>query len=613
MTETTLDTTLRFVDGPDPATRLLRLPVRLLAWLMLATLALGCVEPAPVYQGSRPLTNHVDDWRDEVIYQLLTDRFADGDPNNNYNVDRSGMSRYHGGDFKGVIKRLPYLKTLGVTAIWISPVFKNVEEDAGVAGYHGYWPQHFMAINPHFGDQSTLRELIDAAHAEGIKVIFDIILNHIGQLFYYDMNMNGRPDESIWGSGVKSPLERYTEWDPDYDPRGVQAFTSLGESGPAPIVWINDPAINRVPPMPAEFQNPEWYNRRGRVTDWNNDEQVIKGDFPGGLKDLDTSRQDVQAAFIKVFTYWLGTYDFDGYRIDTLKHIEHGFWKIWAPAMRQFAAQRGKKNFFMFGEAFDGRDDLVGSFTKPDEMDSVFNFPHKFQVFDDVFKRNAPTSKIKTLYDNRSKNYGTTPQPGGIGVAPTKALVNFLDNHDVARFLFDKPSIPALHSALFYLLTIDGIPCIYYGTEQQFNGGNDPANREDLWDTNYDTENPTFKHIQALIALRKKYPPLRRGEFTIVMTSEHTGDEQDAGIIAFERSLENETLLVVVNVSDTKASQTALANDAMKTSFPAGTVLINVFADDDPNDTLTVGPNGTVLATIPARGGKIFVVQGSQR
>ncbi|MCA9523557.1 MAG: alpha-glucosidase C-terminal domain-containing protein [Myxococcales bacterium] len=586
-----------------------------LAWLVLIAWCgvqwAGCVKPESVLQDDRPLTNHVDDWRDEVIYQLMTDRFADGDPNNNYNVNRSALARYQGGDWRGIIDKLDYLKSLGVTTLWISPVVKNLEEDAGVAGYHGYWTQDFMSVNPHFGDPTILRKMIDAAHDAGLKVIFDIVINHIGQLFYYDMNLNGQPDISIWGSGKTSPVQHFTEWDPDYDPRGVQAFTSLGESGPAPIIWVYDPTINRMPPLPIELQNPDWYNRRGRVTNWDDDEQVIKGDFPGGLKDLDTSRADVQQVMVRIFAYWIGTYDFDGYRIDTLKHVEHEFWRVFAPAMRQFAKSRGKNKFFMFGEAFDGRDELVGSFTKNNEVDSVFNFPHKFQVFDGVFKYNQPTENIRKLYDARTTNYGTAPHPDGIGVAPTAALVNFLDNHDVPRFLYDKPSVPALHSALFYLLTMDGIPCIYYGTEQQFNGGNDPANREPLWRSGYDTTNPTFQHIAKLTALRKLYPPLRRGSYTIVKTSLNTGSEEDAGIFAFERSYEGETMLVVFNVSDTQTSQTAIAGDVMKTSFSEGSRLVEIFNGD--NESVTIGADGAVTIAVGPRGGKIFVLEGKKR
>ena len=616
-------------------------------------------------------TSEVEDWRDEIIYQVLIDRFHNGDPNNDYNINLDSPAGWHGGDWQGVIDKLDYLDELGVTALWISPAVKNVEQDAGVGGYHGYWTQDFQATNPHFGDMAKLRELVDEAHKRGIKVILDIVTNHIGQLFYYDINMNGRPDINTQGSGYcydtgsfgmntsgvdcpageESRLVRVTEWDPDYDPRRVQSYTSLGEAGPAPIRWVYMPEDNRVPPMPEVFQNPEWYNRRGRVVTpwgWNFPEQVERADFPGGLKDINTTRPDVRAALIEVFTWWVEQTNIDGFRIDTVKHVEHEFWQEFAAALRANTKAMGKENFMMFGEIFDGNDELIGSYTKNGELDSTFYFSHKFQIFDDVFKRNQPTKKIEELYNLRAANYGTSGHPGGLTdaegqpLAPTKALVNFMDNHDVGRFLWRYNDLEGLKAALFYLLTMDGIPCIYYGTEQGYNGGNDPANREDLWrmpphedfvlyapdgspiaaSTQAEREaafipfnraHPLYKHISGLSKLRKDLAPLRRGDFQIRWASERNGQEQDAGIIAFERSYNGSAVLVVLNAHPTKASETSatsLGGGNMKVGFPAGTRLVNVW-DGTTGGTqeVTVDGSGEVLIQAPARGGLIFVAQ----
>jgi glycosidase len=585
-----------------------------LAALVAGAFVAACGAPPPGADGYVRLSNHVDDWRDEVIYQLLVDRFADGDPNNNYSVDRTALAKYQGGDWQGIIDRIDYLKRLGVTTIWISPVVKNVENDANVHGYHGYWTQDFLRPNPHFGDLAKLQEMVEVAHQNGLKVILDIVTNHIGQLFYYDINLNGQPDETVFGAGPRygggdptSPIWRVTEYDPDFQLGGVQAFTSLGSAGIAPILWRYEPDSNHMPVEPPEFQNPAWYSRRGRTLDYEDPEQLLHGDFPGGLKDVNTELPDVRAAMIRVFSHWIGVGNFDGFRIDTIKHVEHGFWQEFAPAMRRYAKSKGKEKFFLFGEAFDGRDDLVGSFTKNNELDSAFYFPLKFQVFDDVFKYNQPTRKIETLFVQRTQNYGAAAHEGGIGVSPQRALVTFLDNHDVPRFLFQKPSLTALHSALFFQFTFDGIPCIYYGTEQELAGGNDPGNRERLWDTGYSTGNATFQLLERLIGLRKLYPPLRRGDLQIRWVTDRTGDEEDAGIYAFERTHDGETVLVVGNASDTKASQTAFMGAQMQTSFPAGTRLQNVFPDDDPQDEVTVGTDGRVAVRVPARGGRVFV------
>ncbi len=612
----------------------------------------GCVDPSPGAAGGRRITSNVTDWRDEVIYQVVIDRFSDGDYSNNYNMSRQHPGRYHGGDWQGLRDRIPYLQQLGVTAVWISPVVKNLEEDAGFGGYHGYWTQDFLSTNPHFGDLAVLQETVDALHAAGIKVILDIVANHIGQLWYYDINQNGHPDDMLFGGGGTSygssnkdnpgKFTRATEWDPDYDSRGVQSFTSLGEAGPAPPVWVYMPEINRVPTMPAVFQDPEFYHRKGRITVWENKpplgqppcqtapdnnpelceyvrQQEQDGDFPGGLKDLATEKPEVRRALTRVYQYWIEVGDFDGFRIDTLKHVEHGFWNEFCPAVRQRAKELGKEKFLMFGEAFSGADKLLTSYVDGEQVDSVFYFSQKYRVMDGVFKNGAPTDEIRGLHEDRLKLYPDQPHTNGIGVAPRDALVNFIDNHDVERFLH-KGTVAALRGALTYLLTTVGIPCIYYGTEQQFHGGNDPANREDLWVGNskdklapFDTSNATFKHIQALTGLRKKYAPLRRGDLQLRWTTTAVGNETDAGIVAYERKLDGETVLVVINAkecSDAKASsQTSANGNVMQTSFAAGTTLVNVLDDPDPVDQVTVGANGALDVKVPCRGAKILVKQ----
>lgn len=665
--------------------------------LLVVVLALlvACVDLKDARK--KPLTNNVTDWRDEIIYQIMIDRFANGDPNNDFNVNLSAMTAYHGGDYQGVIDRLDYLEELGVTALWISPVVKNVEEDAGVAGYHGYWTQNFLEVNPHFGDMAKLREMVDACHARGIKVILDVVTNHIGQLFYYDINRNGMPNELVMGSGESSPITRTTEWDPDFDSRGVQAFTSLGPSGLAPIVWVWMPEINRVPPWPPEFANENWYNRKGRVTVWGREMeacryagvisaedaasgaywrnlpaceayvrmQEMEGDFPGGLKDLRTELPEVREALTDVFAYWIEMADFDGFRIDTLKHVEHGFWQHFCPEIRRRSREMGKRNFFMFGEAFDGDDPLLASYTTDEQVDSVFYFSQKFQVFDGVFKHGAPTRDIERLWSARLPNlatdaeqllYGQTPHTNGPtdadgnGLAPYQLLVNFIDNHDLPRYLYKedgKPNVPCiregvcragdcanadwqtsgfcesaeglrrcdceihtLHQALAFLLAIDGIPCIYYGTEQDFSGGNDPQNREDLWDSGYRTDGKTFQWMKRLIQIRKDYAPLRRGDMTVRWSTGNTGDEQDAGIFAFERSYRDETALVVFNTSHSRTSQTSASERDgadMQTAFQAGTRLRNLLSD--ANETVLVGSGGRLVLSLPPQTASIWVAE----
>jgi glycosidase len=580
-------------------------------------LAASCTGGGSGGGGSVALTPNANlDWRDQVIYQALTDRFADGDPNNNWNVDRTALARYQGGDWKGIADRVGYLKGLGVTAVWISPAVKNVEEDANVAGYHGYWTQDFEGLNPHFGDIGAMRDMVDTLHANGIEVILDIVANHIGQLFYYDINLNGRPDELMYGSGNPgSPVIRVTEYDPDWDPRGIQAEVGGQTLGPAPIIWINNPAINRVPIQPADFQNPNWYHRMGRVVpdvngNWPHDE-VLRGDFPGGLKDLATDYQDtpghfpVREALVRVFAEWINRVDIDGFRIDTLKHIEPEFWQTFCPAMRQAAAARGKQNFFMFGEAYDGDDGLVGSYTQANMVDSAFYFPQKYTAIDGVIKYNAQTKNIEDLWGRKSM-YGQAPQPGGAGIAPAHMMVNFIDNHDVPRYLFNQPDDKRLRVALAFIMCAEGVPCIYYGTEQGFSGGGDPSNRERLWDSGYDTTAPLYQYIAGLTSLRAAHVALRRGDVLVRWSTTRTATEEDAGVFAFERRDPAETALFVMNVNPAQSSHTAYSGAQMSTSFADGTKLRDLL---DPAFSATVGQGGAVTIDAPSLSVRIIVAQ----
>jgi len=625
---------------------------------LAGALVLGCTDASPVDGNWKTTAGEQTDWRDEVIYQLLVDRFDDGDLNNDERVVPGALGLYQGGDWQGVIDHLDYLKSLGVTAIWISPVVRNLETDANFDAYHGYWQQDFTHVNPHFGDLAKLREMVMKMHQAGFKVILDIVTNHVAQLFYYDINGNGSPDENVYGAGCgeQAPantqpcpggaiITHLTEYDPDYDPEGVRGYTSLGFSGLAQIRWLYIPQIDRAPTMPGAnagldpslqfgFQRDDWYHRRGRITDYGDREQVLMGDFPGGLKDLATERDDVRAALTAVFARWIQAADFDGFRIDTLKHVDHEFWQYFAPKIRQYAAGKitlpdptdpedpgktvppltvPKNKFFMFGESFDGDDVLNGSYTMNQEVDSTFYFSQKFNVIDGVFKNGGATQAIADQFNRKEMDYGDTPNDNGIGVAPRDALVNFMDNHDVTRFLFDKPSTAALQNALAYILTEDGIPCIYYGTEQEFNGGNDPTNRERLWDTGFRTDGATFQWIQKMIKIRMAYAPLRHGVMAIKWATTHVAGEEDAGMVAYERNDNGKKVLVVLNTSDDKQSETSQAQmggSDMLTSFAPGDKLVDILAaPSDPTATFTVGLQGALNVPVAARGARILVPQ----
>lgn len=586
----------------------------------------GCVS-VPT-EGAQPqLATHVGDWRDEVIYQVLVDRFGNGDVNNDYMVREGYLARYQGGDWRGLIDHLDYVKELGVTTLWISPVVKNIETDADVDSYHGYWAQDLTQVNPHFGTIADLRALTAEAHARGLKVVLDIVTNHMGQVFFYDVNLNGHPDINVGGSGQCAPEEpgckgqssavtHITEYDPDWDPRGVQAWTSLGLAGRAPLVFINDPSINRIPP-PGILGTARAYHGFGRIVSYDDPQQVQLGDFPGGLKDVATELPEVRAEMIDKYTRWVEQVDLDGFRIDTVKHVEYDFWREFATGVRNRLAPQNKQRFLMFGEAFSGDDKLLGSYTQENMLDSVFYFSQHYSVFRDVFEmahapgKQAGTKQIEDLWALRRVNYRTEPQPGGIGIAPAKALVNFMDNHDVARFLFNaEGDKDALRNALTFLMTEEGIPCMYYGTEQDFSGGNDPSNREVLWGTGYPTNGDTFRHFSKLARIRKTYRALKYGDTKVVWSSTHVAAEEDAGIFAFERAggdAEDAYALVVLNTNAKKGSSTSDGPKLMKLSKP-GAVLVDVLNPD--GQTYTVPASGELKLDVPAQKAVILIPQG---
>ena len=595
---------------------------------------LGCISVPDA--GKQPvLATHVQDWRDEVIYQVLTDRFADGDVNNDYAVQPGALARYQGGDWLGIEQHLDYMQALGVTAIWISPVVKNVFTNADVDGYHGYWAQDLTQPNPYFGDLAALRSMVAAAHDRGLKVILDIVCNHMGQLFFYDMNLNGRPDDYIEGNGQPSqvmgatstqtadPVVQYNEYDPDWDPRGVQAFSSDGNDGRAPIIFLNQPQYNQVLPQPAVLQKASSYHGMGHILDFTNQYESQYGDFTGGLKDLNTESLDVQKALETSYESWVTQVDFDAFRIDTIKHVRFDFWEYFLPVLRANLAKQGKKNFYVFGESFDGNDQLNGSYTKVVKdsagnivsgaaFDGIVYFPQLFTVYDGVFANaklgnQSGTDVIAALWKQRSINYSTTPQDGGIvnaqgaGIAPDEALVNFVDNHDVGRFLFSSQGDKAaLRNALALNMTAQGVPCLYYRTEQECSGGNDPANREVLWSTGFPTNGPTFTWFSKLAGIRKSTAALRHGLTNVVWSSSHVHDEEDAGIFAFERTggdAGSLYALVVLATNDSHKSATAFGTTTMIVNQPAGTVLVDLA--DPTSQTYTVGPGGAMMLTPP--------------
>ena len=326
------------------------------------------------------------------------------------------------------------------------------------------------------------------------------------------------------------------------------------------------------------------------------DDYFENGDFPGGLKDLRTNSPDVRDALYRVYANWIDVGDFDAFRIDTVKHVEASFWNEFCHRIRTHAAQIGKRNFLMVGEDLEGDSVKAGAYTQNDALDTVFNYPQKF-VVDEVLNGKAPTQNLADVYAAVQKNFSQRPSES-TSLTASQSTVNFLDNHDLGRFLASS-SKPALKTALALILLEDGIPAIYYGTEQELSGKDDPNNREDLWKTKYATDGKTFGWIARLVKIRKAYPALRRGRLTFRMTTRNFASESDAGLLVFERSEGAQTVLVAINVSDSHPSTAT----GISVGLDEGTRLTDVLG----GQKVTVGAARSLSLTVPPRETLILV------
>lgn len=520
-------------------------------------------------------------WQAQSIYQIITDRFFDGDPSNNNadgNYDPAGHrgTSIHGGDFKGIGEKLDYIKALGATAIWISPVVVNANGE-----FHGYAGRDFYHVDPHWGSLADLRRMIDAAHARGILVIDDVIVNHGGDLIF-----STDPGYAHFRAPPDGYTIRYRSRAKTFAPP-FDAFNLTYDS-------TNNALTN-------------FFHNNGAIEDYAATNQVELGEL-SGLDDFRTESPAVRSNMAAIYDHWIAQ-GFDGFRIDTTKHVEMGFWQTWCPLVRQFAATNSfKTNFFMFGEVYDAAESKCGSYTGtmgggPFKLDSVLDYPLYFRINSVFASARGNTKQIEDHYDAIGANYDPSAQ---------MRLVTFLDNHDQPRFLSVRgATVGRLKVALTFLYTSLGIPCLYYGTEQGFNGRTDPFDREDMFAgqfkdgpagvDSFNMTNPLFLLVAQLNNFRRLYPALQLGG-CIVRGSNSSGP----GLFAYARRLSSAAAIQeVFVVLNTAATAQTLSN--CPTWFAAGAKIVNLF---DPAETLTVetGPQ-TPTISVPGTSVKIFVAQ----
>lgn len=502
---------------------------------------------------------------DDSIYFVMTDRFENGNAANDEagigggrlgsGFDPSDIGYFHGGDFVGLTKRLDYIKELGFTSIWITPPVVNRPIQGDSAAYHGYWGTDFTTIDPHLGTEGEFKAFISKAHNLGIKVIVDIVINHtadiispkIGIYSYRDTydypyrDSKGKPFDASKTAGMKTFPKLDIKKSFPYEPFVSSYYKDLKKP-----VWLNDPRN---------------YHNRGDST--FSGESSTLGDF-FGLDDLFTEKPEVVQGWIQLWSDWITKFDIDGYRIDTAKHVNPEFWKVFIPAILKAAMAAGKPEFPIFGEVFDGNPKYLATFTKDQKFPSVLDFAFQSEVIG--FSR-APNQAARLIELFNSDDSYTTSTSSAYG------LPTFLGNHDMGRVGMylerasygDGPAIllarsKLAHSALFLMR---GSPTVYYGDEKGMIGeGGDKEARQDMFPTQveewksemrigssaigdrsaFDVKNPLEQHISYLNGLRREFPALAKGTQQIRKAEKST--------FAFTRYLDDYEYLIVFNTSE---------------------------------------------------------------
>jgi neopullulanase len=471
---------------------------------------------------------------DDVVYLIMPDRFANGDPTNDEPAefpgshDRSKPRGYHGGDLPGVTAHLRYLKNLGITTVWLTPVVKN----GAAQDYHGYGAVDLYAVDPHLGTLRDYQELVEAAHKQHMKVLFDVVPNHVGPLHPWVKDppaadwFHGTPQQHVSSSSpVKSDFYGAREKKYDND-----SFELLAD-----------------PHTPAQM-------RRNLTDGW----------FFGILPDMNTENPVVEQYLIQNSIWWAETSGVDGYRIDTFPYVNRAFWEQWHHELRRIYPRLST-----IGEVFHPDPTVTSLFVGGrkgwDGVDTqattVFDYPMYFAMRD-VLLSGAPVGRLTNILRQDS----LYPHP--------EFLVPFFANHDVPRLASTAGATPdTLKLAFGLTLTLRGIPQLYYGDEIGMPGGADPDNRQDFpggWGEDehnaFTREGRTaeqqqiFEAVQALLRLRQEHEALRGGrlwhlycdDFTYVFVRE-SDDERLA--VAFHNGGNRRSL--TLSLEDTPAKSAA--------------------------------------------------------
>ncbi|MGI5244381.1 alpha-amylase family glycosyl hydrolase [Dactylosporangium sp. CA-139066] len=554
------------------------MPYRRIADIDFAALTRGPFHPSP------------DDWADEVLYFLLVDRFSDGaergyrgndgavvtegttpplsaGDHGNAVADEDGAARWrdagltwNGGTLAGLRAKLGYLRRLGVTAIWVSPVLKQA---AGQPTYHGYAIQDFLAVDPHFGTAEDLRALAAEAHAQGLRVILDVVVNHAGDVFGYEGDA-----QPLW-SGQRYPVKGFR----DAGGRPVLPVGPAPDAYPDGAVW------------PEELQSTATFTGKGRITDWDHYPEYLDGDFET-LKDIalgegpadDYRPSAALLALVRAYQYWIAYADLDGFRVDTVKHLDPGAARFFASAIHEFAQSIGKERFYLVAEI---TGDRAFAYRTLDEvgMDAALGLADVQDRLERVAKGEADPGEYFALFRN-SLQVGRESHTWF-----RDKVVTGYDDHDQvrkgwwkARFAAGEPGRRLALVALALNAATLGIPCVYYGSEQDFDGegGHDRYIREAMFGGEFgpfrsrgghafDEDHPTYRELQQILAVRRRLPALRRGRQYLRPVSADGvvfAPPGPRGLLPWSRIFADREVLVAVNTDPDRVRTAWVTVDA---------------------------------------------------
>jgi len=548
----------------------------------------------------RKYTPSPECWSDQVVYFLMLDRFSDGCERGGYRdsndqIVETGTTRlaassdigsvpyeewfsrggkWQGGTLKGLKSKLGYLRRLGVTAIWISPVFKQV---AFQSTYHGYGIQNFLEVDPHFGTREDLRDLVDSAHQQGIYCILDIILNHCGDVFAYKDIRHSNRDAS--GNWIPDP-----RWDGQV--YAVEGFRDLDGKPVLPFDPVNPAILDTAWPdgaiWPRELQRADNYMCRGHISNWDYCPEFTEGDI-FDLKKLNL-RVDWSGKYptyapalrhlIYCYWYWIAYTDIDGFRIDAVKHMGRDATRLFCSAIHEFAQSIGKRQFFLAGEVAGGRQ-LAWSMVNSTGLDAALgidDIPGRLEKM--VTGLAEPGEYFGLFRNSQLDDHGDFAWFG-------EHVVTMFDDHDQVRkgdqkqrFCGSADFRDLVFNALAVNLTTSGVPCIYYGTEQSFESGgransNDRVLRENMFGGSFgakrsegvhffDEDAQLFKSVSKLAELRRNTIALRRGRqyvHDISGNGEHFGPPAKFGdrvlaLVAWSRVMADQEFLVLFNTDE---------------------------------------------------------------